>query len=165
MTFNHSWPRQAFILLFHAYFMLAGACTCVLGPNAAGKTTMIQCLTGALPVSGGEVLILGQSNQTAAGLAHVRAAMGVCPQFDILFEALTGREHLLLFAAIKGIPRHLQAEEACRLLDKARPDDPVRRVVWCFCTACKCLIHAWQSGSESNSYLWHHLVLKYGKGL
>ena len=98
--------------------MLAGACTCVLGPNAAGKTTMIQCLTGALPASGGEVLIMGQSNQTAAGLAHARAAMGVCPQFDILFAALTGREHLLLFAAIKGIPRHLQAAEACRLLEQ-----------------------------------------------
>ena len=100
----------------------AGACTCVLGPNAAGKTTMIQCLTGAPPASAGEVLILGQSNQTAAGLAHARAAMGVCPQFDILFGGLTGREHLLLFAAIKGIPRHLQAAEACRLLEKVRQE-------------------------------------------
>ncbi|KAK9831648.1 hypothetical protein WJX74_004219 [Apatococcus lobatus] len=97
-----------------------GACTCVLGPNAAGKTTMIQCLTGALPASGGEVLILGQSNQTAAGLAHARAAMGVCPQFDILFGALTGREHLLLFAAIKGIPRQQQAQEASRLLEQVK---------------------------------------------
>ena len=94
----------------------------MLGPNAAGKTTMIQCLTGALPVSAGEVLILGQSNQTAAGLAHARAAMGVCPQFDILFGGLTGREHLLLFAAIKGIPWDLQAAEACRLLEKVRQD-------------------------------------------
>ncbi len=90
----------------------------MLGPNAAGKTTMIQCLTGALPASGGEVLILGQSNQTAAGLAHARSAMGVCPQFDILFRTLTGREHLLLFAAIKGIPRQQQAQEASRLLEQ-----------------------------------------------
>ena len=93
----------------------------MLGPNAAGKTTMIQCLTGALPVSSGEILILGQSNRTAAGLAHARASMGMCPQFDILFGALTGREHLLLFAAIKGIPIGLQATEACRLLEQVPP--------------------------------------------
>lgn len=27
--------------------------------------------------------------------------MGYCPQFDALFETLTGREHLRLYAAIK----------------------------------------------------------------
>ena len=32
----------------------------------------------------------------------MRPLMGVCPQFDVLWEHLTGEEHLLLFAAIKG---------------------------------------------------------------
>ena len=33
---------------------------------------------------------------------RVRPLMGVCPQFDVLWDNLTGREHLHLFAAIKG---------------------------------------------------------------
>jgi len=32
--------------------------------------------------------------------------MGYCPQFDPLIERLTVREHLLLFARLRGIPRH-----------------------------------------------------------
>jgi len=30
--------------------------------------------------------------------------MGYCPQFDALLENLTAKEHLNLYAAIKGIP-------------------------------------------------------------
>lgn len=30
--------------------------------------------------------------------------MGVCPQFNIIFDVLTVEEHLRMFAAIKGIP-------------------------------------------------------------
>lgn len=29
---------------------------------------------------------------------------GVCPQHDILFDSLSAREHLVIFATIKGIP-------------------------------------------------------------
>ncbi len=31
---------------------------------------------------------------------------GVCPQFDILWPDLTTREHLMLFADIRGLARH-----------------------------------------------------------
>ncbi|CAB1106524.1 ABC [Ectocarpus sp. CCAP 1310/34] len=32
----------------------------------------------------------------------IHRLMGYCPQFDALFETLTGREHLRLYAAIKA---------------------------------------------------------------
>ena len=35
----------------------------------------------------------------------VRRVMGVCPQFDTLWANLTAREHLQLFAAIKGVQK------------------------------------------------------------
>jgi hypothetical protein len=39
----------------------------------------------------------------------VRRLVGYCPQFDALFDLLTGREHLQLYARIKGIPeRHIK---------------------------------------------------------
>ena len=35
------------------------------------------------------------------GMDRIRARMGVCPQFDILWKELTGREHLRIYGAIK----------------------------------------------------------------
>ncbi|KAK9828716.1 hypothetical protein WJX72_001692 [[Myrmecia] bisecta] len=97
-----------------------GECFCLLGPNGAGKTTTINCLTGVVPASAGDALIYGRSVTTAVGLERARALMGVCPQFDVLWDSLTGREHLLLFAAIKGLPPSKCAAEADELLDSVR---------------------------------------------
>ena len=33
--------------------------------------------------------------------------IGYCPQFDALLENLTAKEHLFLYAAIKGIPYNM----------------------------------------------------------
>ncbi|KAK7281814.1 hypothetical protein RIF29_10111 [Crotalaria pallida] len=76
---------------------------CLLGPNGAGKTTTISCLTGISPVTNGDALIYGHSIRSSTGMANIRKIIGVCPQFDILWDALTGQEHLHLFASIKGL--------------------------------------------------------------
>ncbi|BBN17980.1 ABC-2 type transport system permease protein [Marchantia polymorpha subsp. ruderalis] len=76
---------------------------CLLGPNGAGKTTTINCLTGIIPTTNGDALIYGDSVRSTSGMAKIRGYMGVCPQFDILWEALSGREHLHLFGSIKGL--------------------------------------------------------------
>ena len=73
-----------------------------LGINGAGKTTTLQILSGdVLPTSGTATMagfdILSQQPQ-------VRRLLGYCPQFDSLMELLTVREHLELFARIKGVP-------------------------------------------------------------
>jgi ABC-type multidrug transport system ATPase subunit len=36
-------------------------------------------------------------------MAHLQRVMGTCPQHDTLFAALTGREHLMVYAHFKGI--------------------------------------------------------------
>lgn len=77
---------------------------CLLGPNGAGKTTAISCLTGISPVTAGDALIYGYSVRSSVGMTNIRKIIGVCPQFDILWDALTGKEHLHLFASIKGLP-------------------------------------------------------------
>ncbi|KAG7574957.1 AAA+ ATPase domain [Arabidopsis suecica] len=77
---------------------------CLLGPNGAGKTTTINCLTGLFPVTGGDALIYGNSIRSSVGMSNIRKMIGVCPQFDILWDALSGEEHLKLFASIKGLP-------------------------------------------------------------
>ncbi|XP_042947784.1 ABC transporter A family member 2-like isoform X1 [Carya illinoinensis] len=82
---------------------------CLLGPNGAGKTTTINCLTGITPVTGGDALIYGDSVRSSVGMSNIRRIIGVCPQvtptrFDILWDSLSGQEHLHLFASIKGLP-------------------------------------------------------------
>ncbi|KAJ3687336.1 hypothetical protein LUZ61_016500 [Rhynchospora tenuis] len=77
---------------------------CLLGPNGAGKTTVINCLTGITPITGGDAIIYGNSVRSSVGMANIRRMIGVCPQFDILWDALTAVEHLALFASIKGLP-------------------------------------------------------------
>ncbi|KAJ1476912.1 P-loop containing nucleoside triphosphate hydrolase protein, partial [Baffinella frigidus] len=80
---------------------------CLLGPNGAGKTTTINMLTGFLPPSQGNALVLGHtvahSVAHSSGMNQIKRFMGVCPQFDILWDNLTAREHLVLFGAIKGV--------------------------------------------------------------
>ncbi|XP_060170118.1 ABC transporter A family member 2-like [Lycium barbarum] len=77
---------------------------CMLGPNGAGKTTTISCLTGINPVTAGDASVYDQSIRSSMGMTNIRRMMGVCPQFDILWDALSGEEHLQLFANIKGLP-------------------------------------------------------------
>lgn len=57
-----------------------------------------------LPYTGGDALIYGQSISSEGGLDAVRPLMGVCPQFDVLWGELTGKEHLAIYGHIKGLP-------------------------------------------------------------
>jgi ABC-type multidrug transport system ATPase subunit len=73
----------------------------LLGHNGAGKTTTIGMLTGLLSPTAGDALIFG--NSIISGMDEIRQVMGVCPQYDVLWNQLTGREHLELFAALKEV--------------------------------------------------------------
>ncbi|GFR51512.1 hypothetical protein Agub_g13927, partial [Astrephomene gubernaculifera] len=97
-----------------------GQLFCLLGPNGAGKTTTINCLTGAIPPTGGEALVYEEPISSAGGLDRIRAQMGVCPQFDILWNELSGAEHLSIYGHVKGLPRRKVASETAALLDKVK---------------------------------------------
>uniref|UniRef100_A0A493TEE3 ATP binding cassette subfamily A member 13 n=1 Tax=Anas platyrhynchos platyrhynchos TaxID=8840 RepID=A0A493TEE3_ANAPP len=77
-----------------------GQITALLGPNGAGKTTVISLLTGLYPPSSGTIIINGKDIRT--DLATIRTELGVCPQYDVLFNILTVREHLLLYGSVKA---------------------------------------------------------------
>jgi len=73
-----------------------------LGINGAGKTTTLQMLSGDVLPSAGNARLAGYDILTQQ--AQVRRLLGYCPQFDALLELLTVREHLELYARIKGVP-------------------------------------------------------------
>ncbi|KAH0942798.1 hypothetical protein HID58_002435 [Brassica napus] len=63
-----------------------------------------HCLTRINQVTGGDALIYGDSIRSSVGMSNIRKMIGVCPQSDILWDALSSEEHLNLFDSIKGLP-------------------------------------------------------------
>ncbi|XP_017562806.2 uncharacterized protein abca12 [Pygocentrus nattereri] len=77
-----------------------GHVTSLLGHNGAGKTTTMSLLTGLFAPSSGSIEVYGKDMQTF--IDDVRKEMGVCMQYDVLFDHLTAKEHLLLYGQIKA---------------------------------------------------------------
>ncbi|XP_045703156.1 retinal-specific phospholipid-transporting ATPase ABCA4 isoform X1 [Phyllostomus hastatus] len=90
-----------------------GECFGLLGVNGAGKTTTFRMLTGDTTVTSGDATVAGKSILT--NISDVHQNMGYCPQFDAIDELLTGREHLYLYARLRGVP----AEEIERVANRS----------------------------------------------
>ncbi|KAH6569427.1 hypothetical protein BASA62_004914 [Batrachochytrium salamandrivorans] len=75
----------------------------LLGQNGAGKSTTISILAGLTPATSGDALMYNLSVRHQS--QRIRRSMGICPQHDILFDDLTAREHIELYAGIKGVAR------------------------------------------------------------
>ncbi|CAF2062271.1 unnamed protein product [Rotaria magnacalcarata] len=82
----------------------SGQLTALLGHNGAGKSTTISMITGLIPPTSGKIIVNGFD--IATSMDSVRNILGLCPQYNILFDQLTVREHLRLFAILKGHPSH-----------------------------------------------------------
>lgn len=71
-----------------------------LGPNGAGKTTTIRLLLDLIRPTAGRAAILGYDCQRQALAAH--ALVGYLPGDLRLYEGLTARQHVELFARLRG---------------------------------------------------------------
>jgi urea transport system ATP-binding protein len=71
-----------------------GRCTTLLGRNGVGKTTLLKCLMGLLPVRSGDIRLHDRS--IAAMPPYARAALGIgyVPQGREIFPRLTVGENL-----------------------------------------------------------------------
>jgi len=86
-----------------------GQCMALLGRNGVGKTTLLKCLTGVLPVARGTVTWDGRD--ITRYKPHRRAAAGIAyvPQGRDIFARLTVEENLMMGMAT--LPRR----EAARI--------------------------------------------------
>lgn len=89
----------------------AGEITGLVGPDGAGKTTMIRLLAGLMRPDEGEIAILGRPP------AEMLDALGYMPQRFGLYEDLTVRQNLDLYAELRKLDRADRDETYRRLLD------------------------------------------------
>ena len=74
----------------------------LLGPNGAGKTTTISMIAGLLERDAGEVTVAGEAMTTHS--VRAKSALGYVPQDLAIYPDLSGRENLMFFARLYGMP-------------------------------------------------------------
>lgn len=74
----------------------AGSCTCIMGRNGVGKTTLLKTLMGLLPVTSGEILFNGDALHKRKAEMRASAGIGYVPQGRDIFPLLTVEENLKL---------------------------------------------------------------------
>ncbi|XP_045141009.1 phospholipid-transporting ATPase ABCA3-like [Echinops telfairi] len=77
-------------------------CFGLLGLNEAGKSATIKMLTGEEAITSGVVLIDGIN--ITENIQEIRSRIGYCPQSDPLLNYMTGRELLIMYARLWGVP-------------------------------------------------------------
>ncbi|XP_058458945.1 cholesterol transporter ABCA5-like [Malaya genurostris] len=96
-------PRKKVSVRSLSFAVDAGEVLGLLGHNGAGKTTTMKIMTGETVPTTGMVRVAGHSitiNQDDAF-----KTLGYCPQHDALWKNITVREHLELYARIRGVAR------------------------------------------------------------
>lgn len=91
-----------------------GRITGLVGPDAAGKTTLLRLVAGLMRPSGGDVRIFGM--EASALLAASPNSIGYMPQRFGLYEDLTVRANLELHARLRGVEGEERAAVFARLL-------------------------------------------------
>jgi urea transport system ATP-binding protein len=89
-----------------------GSCTCLMGRNGMGKTTLLKCIMGLLPASSGKILYEGRDLRTMPAEDRARLRIGYVPQGREIFSQLTVEENLRVGLAVRrpklrAVPEHI----------------------------------------------------------
>lgn len=89
-----------------------GSCACLMGRNGVGKTTLLKCLLGLLPIKTGEIHFKGQPIHRLATENRARSGIGYVPQGREIFSLLTVEENLRVALGgrkdkLNSIPAHI----------------------------------------------------------
>lgn len=85
--------------------------TVLMGRNGVGKTTMMRCLMGLVPIKSGEITLDGKNITSMPAYERVANGIAYVPQGREIFPRLTVEENLLVGAASgrapKGVPAYI----------------------------------------------------------
>ena len=90
----------------------AGSCTCLMGRNGMGKTTLLKCIMGLLPAASGQIMYEGRDLRGLAAEERAPLRIGYVPQGREIFSQLTVEENLRVGLAVRRpktreVPEHL----------------------------------------------------------
>jgi ABC-2 type transport system ATP-binding protein len=85
-----------------------GLVTGLIGPDGAGKTTLMRLASGLLRPDSGSVTVLG--HDAAEQSLTVQSSIGYMPQRFGLYEDLTVSENLNLYSDLQGVPEDMRPE-------------------------------------------------------
>ncbi|QDU52258.1 ATP-binding cassette domain-containing protein [Gimesia panareensis] len=88
--------------------------TGLIGPDGAGKTTLMRLAAGLLHADTGSVTVLGLN--AARDSLKVQASVGYMPQRFGLYEDLSVQENLDLYADLQGLPIHERPDRYAELM-------------------------------------------------
>ena len=92
-----------------------------VGPDGAGKTSLVRLVTGLLHPEAGSMRVLGLD--TAQDAQNIQNRISYMPQKFGLYEDLSVRENFMLYAEIHGVPAQLRGqryEQLMRMTDLGR---------------------------------------------
>lgn len=92
---------QSHILREVAIDVPAGSCTCLMGRNGVGKTTLLKVIMGLLPTRAGRIVFGGQDLTRADTRERARIGIGYVPQGREIFPRLTVEENLRVSLGIR----------------------------------------------------------------
>ncbi|ANX05507.1 urea ABC transporter ATP-binding subunit UrtE [Immundisolibacter cernigliae] len=79
----------------------AGSCTCLMGRNGVGKTTLLKVIMGLLPARAGSIRFAGQDLTRADTRERARIGIGYVPQGREIFARLTVEENLRVSLGVR----------------------------------------------------------------
>lgn len=91
-----------------------GALFGLIGPDGAGKSTLIRMLATVIEPSSGDATVLGDSVVTRPD--PIKSNIGYMSQKFSMYPTLTVAENLDFYAELRGVPRAVKAERAANLL-------------------------------------------------
>jgi len=86
-----------------SFSLEAGEIFALLGPNGAGKTTTLRILAGLIAPSSGSVTVDGEPMGPQSA-PRLRARIGFLTEAPGLWDRLTVRQNLLVYARLYGLP-------------------------------------------------------------
>lgn len=83
----------------------------LVGPNGSGKSTLMNIITNLLPANKGDVTVLGKSNRDP----NIFREISFMQDNTVLYEYLTGYDHLQFICDVQGLPKKQLLDTADRI--------------------------------------------------
>ncbi|KFM65017.1 ATP-binding cassette sub-family A member 3, partial [Stegodyphus mimosarum] len=118
-----------------SFGVLKEECFGLLGPDKAGKSTVLKMISGEEAISLGDVYIDGINISEKP--RTVKQKFGICPGLDALHKYMTGKETLTLYANLRGVPTDIIPKSIDGLNFILSMDDCMEKLVREYSFSCK----------------------------